>query len=827
MSTDVGKPLAANGRSSRGLNNPQAPYLVQNTVSTAPAEEGSGIQLSAIWHAFRRRWALGLLIGILLTPLAIVPWLLMEPQSTAVVQLHLHQDDPMLIFNTADQVQTSAITYKLFQSTQAQLIRSDLNISQVLELDSEISNLPQVVAEPDPIEWILENLHVMQLPDTELLNVSFRDPDPQAAMAIANAVVKNYYDKYVKADEQKDNKRLADLQLLYQEKTKELKAARTRLVDLAETAGSGSSESLTLNQQSTLSEREILEKQRHELRFKRMELEAQLFALLETQKHRQAVGETAPNEDGQPVVSEEPVDPSLRAPLPPLPVGQSTNQWVLTEEILEEEYAFDPEIRRLNDEKEALEEKFQALAKRLQGSGLEKSRQQYESDLAKIDDDLNFRKSLIKRSFKKEYERENRRLQEQFEQDQLAYELDWRRIEAERLRALKAQGGGTLIVGDTGENQDQLMAQFNEVDLRSRIKKIIEQEAELEAMSSSLRDNFKLLGKTSADVEMLRGDIASLEQVVSNLAAELERTRVESKGQSKRIEVMAYATRAQKDDPKKQIALTIGVGLAGLFAPLILLMWRDITKQHVDDLKTMRLAIGLEHMGGIPRLPMKQLSGKNGKDDKKDSKLQRALSESVRGIVAQLIRRKASENQNCIMVSSATAGEGKTTASVEISRMLARSGQKTVLIDFDLRRPRIHEIFEVDGATGIYDILTGNETLDGALKYIEEDKLTVIPAGNVESEVYLESYSGMLAELFATLQEQYDFVIVDCCPVLPVVDARIVSEYVDGVILALTRDVSVVPDAISARDILRSHGATVIGTIVSGHPVRGRYDLYN
>ena len=85
----------------------------------------------------------------------------------------------------------------------------------------------------------------------------------------------------------------------------------------------------------------------------------------------------------------------------------------------------------------------------------------------------------------------------------------------------------------------------------------------------------------------------------------------------------------------------------------------------------------------------------------------------------------------------------------------------------------------------------------------------------------------MLAEFFATLQEQYDFVIVDCCPVLPVVDARIVSEYVDGVILALTRDVSVVPDAISARDILRSHGATVIGTIVSGHPVRGRYDLYN
>src|SRR5690606_36156881 len=119
----------------------------------------------------------------------------------------------------------------------------------------------------------------------------------------------------------------------------ELKEARERLVSLARATGSGNTESLDLNQQSILSEKELLEKQRHELAFRRMELEAQLHALLETQKYRNSSGNQADSNGKAP--PEIPVDPQIRAPLPPVPVAQPTNQWVLTDEILEEEYAFD------------------------------------------------------------------------------------------------------------------------------------------------------------------------------------------------------------------------------------------------------------------------------------------------------------------------------------------------------------------------------------------------------------------------------------------------------------------------------------------------------
>ncbi len=75
---------------------------------------------------------------------------------------------------------------------------------------------------------------------------------------------------------------------------------------------------------------------------------------------------------------------------------------------------------------------------------------------------------------------------------------------------------------------------------------------------------------------------------------------------------------------------------------------------------------------------------------------------------------------------------------------------------------------------------------------------------------------GAIDELFQSVRPDYDFVIVDCSPVLPVVDTRLIGRFADGIILSVIKDVSEAPKVAAARTILQSHGVAFIGTVVTG-----------
>jgi capsular exopolysaccharide synthesis family protein len=192
------------------------------------------------------------------------------------------------------------------------------------------------------------------------------------------------------------------------------------------------------------------------------------------------------------------------------------------------------------------------------------------------------------------------------------------------------------------------------------------------------------------------------------------------------------------------------------------------------------------------------------------------LTESVDGISARLLRQAETEQRRVVMVTSAINGEGKTTLSAQLAMSLARAGRRTLLVDFDLRQPTFDEVFGVPKAPGISEILRGDCDLTNCIHATGTDNLSVLTAGCWDRFALAALANNCVASMFKELREDYEFVIVDTSPILPVADTRLVCQHVDSVVLCVFRDISQAPLIRSACEILEAFGVRSAEAVVTG-----------
>jgi capsular exopolysaccharide synthesis family protein len=168
------------------------------------------------------------------------------------------------------------------------------------------------------------------------------------------------------------------------------------------------------------------------------------------------------------------------------------------------------------------------------------------------------------------------------------------------------------------------------------------------------------------------------------------------------------------------------------------------------------------------------------------------------------------------MVTSATVGEGKTSLSCQLALSLARAKQRTLLIDCDMRRPAVHRVFDLPLSPGLGEVLCRENELRDALLPTPLEELWILPAGQPTGPPSQALAGDAFPTLLNGLRDQFDFIIVDSCPVLPVSDTLLVGQHVDGVIFTLLRDVSCLPQVYAGYQRLASLGIRVLGIVVNG-----------
>jgi len=172
--------------------------------------------------------------------------------------------------------------------------------------------------------------------------------------------------------------------------------------------------------------------------------------------------------------------------------------------------------------------------------------------------------------------------------------------------------------------------------------------------------------------------------------------------------------------------------------------------------------------------------------------------------------------KHCLLVTSAMLGEGKSTISSHLAIACARNwGSSTLLIDFDLRRPRIHKIFDVEKERGVSEILAGQKSFHQCIKNSFDKNLKIITSGSLENSPLEVFNSESAKRFFDTARDYFDNIIVDSPPVIPVSDPLTLSKVVDHVVFVVKAGKTPRKVVKRALDILGSAKIDVAGIILN------------
>ncbi|MCY7401297.1 MAG: polysaccharide biosynthesis tyrosine autokinase [Nocardioides sp.] len=252
-----------------------------------------------------------------------------------------------------------------------------------------------------------------------------------------------------------------------------------------------------------------------------------------------------------------------------------------------------------------------------------------------------------------------------------------------------------------------------------------------------------------------------------------------------------------------------GLGLAYAF-----LISRRLVDRRIRSVKHVEEATGAAVLGIIPKEDVLDRDQRGVRGD-----LGRA-AESFRQLRTNLRFVDVDNEPRRIVVTSALAGEGKSTVSANLARVMAQAGTQVLLIDADLRRPMLATTFEVDGTVGLTQALAGDVDARDVIADSGIDNLSLLPAGRIPPNPSELLGSMRMKQLIDDLSRDY-FVILDAPPLLPVTDAGLLAAVCDGALLVQAAGKTQIEQSQNCRRVLDQVGGRLLGVVLNKAPMKG------
>jgi polysaccharide biosynthesis transport protein len=192
------------------------------------------------------------------------------------------------------------------------------------------------------------------------------------------------------------------------------------------------------------------------------------------------------------------------------------------------------------------------------------------------------------------------------------------------------------------------------------------------------------------------------------------------------------------------------------------------------------------------------------------------ISEAYRNLrTSVLLSSGSGRPPKILLVTSSQAGEGKTTTAINIAITLAQTGEKVILLDCDMRNPRIHRVIGLENTAGMSTFLSGNSDLSSLIQQSEIPNLFAVSAGRVPPNPAELLGSARMKQGLTLLDEYFDHVVIDSPPVLSVTDARIIGSLVDGVVLVVKGGETPREAVQRTKRLLQEVHAHILGTLLN------------
>jgi capsular exopolysaccharide synthesis family protein len=342
----------------------------------------------------------------------------------------------------------------------------------------------------------------------------------------------------------------------------------------------------------------------------------------------------------------------------------------------------------------------------------------------------------------------------------------------------------------------------------------------LQELLASTKTEMLNINERFVQYSIMKREVDSNRLVYDTLQAGIKKEGVTEQSQSVNVWVVKPAELPKAPTkPNKKRNLLIGL-ILGLFGGIGLAFFIDYLDNTVRQSRDLEGRFGLTVLGAVDDL--------RGEDQDIETYIKRQPlsppAECYRLIRTSLLLSSAEHPPSTMLITSMEAQDGKSTTTINLARTLAQGGNSVLVIDCDLRRPRMHSLLGMDNSIGLSRFLAGNSGPDIVFQVPDED-MFLIPSGPVPPDPAELLGSKRMKQLIEQMREQFDFVLLDSPPIQSVTDSLALSQFVAGTVVVVRAGKTTYEVLEAGLKKLRAINSRILGFVLNGirHQDSGRH----
>ncbi|MCE1189142.1 MAG: polysaccharide biosynthesis tyrosine autokinase [Ignavibacteria bacterium] len=373
-------------------------------------------------------------------------------------------------------------------------------------------------------------------------------------------------------------------------------------------------------------------------------------------------------------------------------------------------------------------------------------------------------------------------------------------------------------------------------ELRDLTQKILSEDLRLQSAKISIdvmnsiiskyEQKFNLLPKSSIEFARLQRKREALEKLFVLVEQKLQESLINEQSQPGNVLLLDKAEVPNNPSkPNRMLIIVVGffLGLLIAFGYVFLKNYFDNTVKTPDDIQKLNANV----LSWIPQIEGLLATGSSEFEFIVARKPDSIPAESFRALRTRVqFSRVDTEALKTVLITSSAPSEGKTIICTNLAGSFALSNKKTLILDCDLRKPRIHSFFKTNRYPGLVDYLFDQVPFDDIVRTSEIPDLYYITAGTIPPNPSEILESQKMKDFINSLRDKYDYILLDSPPIIAVTDSEILARVADATALVVSANTTEVELLMRSLEIIRQDNINFIGTILNNFVYRSSYGSY-
>ncbi len=347
--------------------------------------------------------------------------------------------------------------------------------------------------------------------------------------------------------------------------------------------------------------------------------------------------------------------------------------------------------------------------------------------------------------------------------------------------------------------------------------------------------------QSAVNIKLLQQNIETNRGFLDNLRKQVSGNDVAAQGSDNNISVTEIAIPPERPEgPRRLLTVAAAFVLSTLFGMGLALFLEYLddtirTSEEIENYLQLPALAAIPAMDSMPKRKLLLVGAIDGDDANPNSELlisadpRSSLAEAYRHLRTSILLSTAGHAPKSLLITSSLPSEGKTTTATNTAISLAQTGARVLIVDADMRRPRLHSIFGVENGVGLSTLLASqldDREVASSIKYDERTKLHLLTSGPIPPNPAELIGSEQMAKILRVLGQRFNHVVIDSPPVASFTDGVLIASMVDGVILVVHAGRSSRQIVRRSRQLLTEIGARVFGVVLNNVNLNRKDNYY-